>query len=306
MRLRRIRSSAQVRTVVGVRVAVTPNTGPLVVGVIRPEIILPAWVLELDRSEQQLVIAHEQEHVRGRDPALLAFAAVAVAVAPWNPLLWYILRRLREAVELDCDRRVLGVHPDARAYAGLLLSVASRSQTNLLPVAGLATSVSSLEQRFRFMTMNPTSHRYSLISAAGVVGLVLVATAMIPRPVLGVQHNASIFTTQSRARATGRVKVTSVSGFVTYKVYATGGAFAGLGKPVRAKSDTLAEPLGAFATGDVFNIDVTDGDVHFVSQDASSIHVEAAMSGASAANWLSATSLHIIIDRGGAGIRGSR
>jgi beta-lactamase regulating signal transducer with metallopeptidase domain len=86
MRLRRIRSSAQVRNIAGVRVAVTPTTGPLVVGVFHPEIILPAWVLELDRSDQQLVIAHEQEHVRGRDPALLAFAAVAVAVAPWNPL----------------------------------------------------------------------------------------------------------------------------------------------------------------------------------------------------------------------------
>jgi hypothetical protein len=219
-----------------------------------------------------------------------------------------MLRRLRQAVELDCDRRVLAAHPDTRAYAGLLLSVAGRSQASLLSAAGMATTVSALEQRFRSMTINPTPNRgYRFICALAVVPLLLVATAMIPRPVLGVQHDASIFTTQSRARATGRVKVTSVSGFATYKVYATGGAFAGLGKPVRAKSDTLAEPFGAFGpAGDVFNIDVTDGDVHFVSQDASSIHVEAAMSGASTASWLSATSRHIIIDRGGAGIRGSR
>jgi TonB family protein len=300
MRLRRIRSSAQVRSLGGVRVAITPSTGPLVIGVMHPEIVLPAWVLDLDRSEQQLVIAHEQEHVRGRDPALLAFAAVAVAAAPWNPLLWYMLRRLREAVELDCDRRVLGVHPDARAYAGLLLSVASRTQTNLLPVAGLATSVSSLEQRFRLMTMNPTSRRYSLISAVGVMGLVLVATAMIPRPIRGV--NAVPSATQSGARATGRVKVLSASGSVTYRVYATGGTFTELGKPAHAKADTLIEYVRDSAVGDVFDIDVTNGDVHFVAQNTPGIHVEAAMSGQSPALWLSAIGPHIVIQRGGVGI----
>lgn len=301
LRLRRIRSSALVRNISGVRVAVTPSTGPLVVGVIRPEIILPAWVLELERSEQQLVIAHEQEHVCGRDPALLVFAAIAVAAAPWNPLLWYMLRRIREAVELDCDRRVLGVHPDAQAYAGLLLSVASRSQTSLLPVAGLATSVSSLEQRFRFMTMNPTSHsRYRVISTVAVLALLVVATAMIPRPIRGV--SAETFATQGGARATGRVKVMSVSGSVTYRVYATGGTFTELGKPGRAKADTLIESVRDSTAGDVFDIDVTNGDVHFVAENTRGLHVEAAMSGQSPAFWLSATSPHIVIQRGGAGI----
>jgi TonB family protein len=301
VRLRRIRSSAQVRNIAGVRVAITPSTGPLVVGLLRPEIILPAWVLELDRSEQQLVIAHEQEHVRGRDPALVAFAALAVSVTPWNPLLWYMLRRLREAVEFDCDRRVLGAHPDARAYAGLLLSVASRNQTSLLPVAGLAASVSSLEQRFRFMTMNPTRHGgYRLIAGVAIVTLLLVATAMIPRPIRRV--NGSTFAAQSGAGATGRVKVMSTSGLVTYRVYATGGTFTELGKRPRAKADTLTESVQAHTAGDLFDIDVTNGDIHFVAPSTSSIHVEAAMSGKSPALWLSATSPHIVIQRGGVGI----
>jgi TonB family protein len=267
----------------------------------RPEIILPAWVLDLDRSDQRLVIAHEQEHVRGHDPALLVFAAVAVTVVFWNPLLWYMLRRIREAVELDCDRRVLRVHPDARAYAGLLLSVASRSQASLLPVAGLATSVSSLELRFRLMKKNPTSRRgYSLISTVAIVGLLGVATAMIPRPVRGVK--ASAIPTQSGQRAMGRVRVTSPSGSVTYRVYGTGGTFTELGKPSRAKIDTLSESLGGDAVADLFDIDVTNGDVHFVAENAREIHIEAAMFGRSPAIWLSATSPHIVIQRGGDGV----
>ena len=35
------------------------------------------------------------------------FGAFAVVVAPWNLLMWYQLARLRRAVELDCDGRLL-------------------------------------------------------------------------------------------------------------------------------------------------------------------------------------------------------
>ena len=150
------------------------------------------------------------------------------------------------------------------------------------------------------MTMNPTSRRYSLISAAGVVGLVLVATAMIPRPVRGVKAGA--LATQSGARATGRVKVMSATGSVTYRVYATGGTFTELGKPPRAKTDTLVGSLRDSTAADVFDIDVTNGDVHFVAENTPGIHVEAAMSGQSRALWLSATSPHIVIQRGGVGV----
>ena len=192
LRLRRIRTAGEVRDIDGVRVSITPSTGPLVVGVLHPQILIPKWVLELDRSDQQLVVAHEQEHLRARDPALLAFGALAVSLTPWNPFAWYMLRKLGQAIELDCDRRVLAERPDLRAYAQLLLSVASRRHPNLLPLAGLATSTSSLEQRFRSMTMNSTRHRgYRTVSALAVVALLLVATAMIPRPIRGTERSAS-------------------------------------------------------------------------------------------------------------------
>ncbi|HXG72273.1 MAG TPA: M56 family metallopeptidase [Gemmatimonadaceae bacterium] len=306
MKLRRITSRGQTCTVAGVRVVVTATTGPLVVGIFHPEIIVPTWVLELTPAEQQLVIAHEREHLRGRDPALLACAAVVVVLASWNPLLWYMMRRLRRAVEFDCDRRVLTAHPDTRAYAGLLISVAGRGQASLLPAVGLAASVSSLEQRFRYMTKNPTHHRGSrLISALAMVVILLVGTAMIPRPIPEVDQKVIGVATQGRARATGRVKVTSISGPVTYRVYAWGGSFSEVGKPARAKADTLVGVVGdGNSAGDVFDIDVTDGDLHFVSQDKSSIRVEAAMSGASRALSLTGTSRHVVIQRGGGGIHG--
>lgn len=312
VRLRRIRSAAEVREIDGVRVFITSSTGPLVVGVLHPRILIPRWVLELDRSQRQLVVAHEQEHLRAHDPALLAFSAFAVGLTPWNPFAWYMLRRLGQAIELDCDRRVLAERPDMHAYAALLLSVASRSRTTLLPLAGLAASTSSLEQRFRSMTINPPRNRgYRLISAVAVAALLLVATAMIPRPIREAQPNVSTIPGQTGARATGRIKVVSASKVSTYKVYGTGGTFSDAktarnrraGEPLAARADTLTQAVGGSHTaGDVFDIDVTNGDIHFVSQDSSSIHIEGAMSGASPATWLSGTGRHIVIDRGGAGV----
>jgi hypothetical protein len=205
-------------------------------------------------------------------------------------------------VELDCDRRVLAVRPDMRAYTGLLLSVASRNQSTLLPLAGLAASTSSLEERFRSMATNPTSHRgYRLVSAATVVVLLLVVTAMMPRPVRGTQTAENAFVTQSGGRALGRVKVSS-EGPITYKVYSTGGTVATTRGPVQAKTDTLTQSLRGGSDSEVFNIDVTDGAIHLVSQDNSPIHIEGAMFGASTATWLSATGRHIVVDKGGTGV----
>src|SRR6185437_11327218 len=91
----------------GVRVRVSPAAGPAVIGVSRPEIVVPRWLLGRDDDEQRLVLAHEVEHLRARDPLVLALGWLAIALVPWNPAVWFMASRLRLAVELDCDARVL-------------------------------------------------------------------------------------------------------------------------------------------------------------------------------------------------------
>ena len=102
-------------------VLVSDDFGPALVGLARPVIVLPRWALELPAPERGLIIAHEAEHRATRDTQLLASGVFAALLMPWNlPILWH-LRRLRRAVEMDCDARVLrrGVSPIA--YGELLL-----------------------------------------------------------------------------------------------------------------------------------------------------------------------------------------
>jgi bla regulator protein blaR1 len=116
------------RTVVdGVPATLTSSLGPATVGFWRPRVLLPRWVLALPPARRRYVVRHEDEHRRAHDPALLALLSALVALMPWNVALWWQLRRLRLAVEMDCDRRVVASLGDAVGYGELLLDVAEAS-----------------------------------------------------------------------------------------------------------------------------------------------------------------------------------
>ena len=97
------------------------HTGPAIVGLVRPRVVVPSWVSEAEPSQQKLILAHEEEHRRAGD-GVLRFAMATLLVAfPWNPLLWLHYRRLCLAIELDCDHRVMRRLPDRRWHYGDLL-----------------------------------------------------------------------------------------------------------------------------------------------------------------------------------------
>ena len=148
----------------GVGVRVAPRIGPVVIGFVRPEIIVPRWLLSKHADEQRLVVTHEDEHVRAHDPLLLGVAWGAVIAAPWNPALWYMLSRLRLAVELDCDARVIRRGATPRSYASLLIDVAQHASPLRFSAVALADDSSHLRQRI--LAMAPTAPRFARTRAA--------------------------------------------------------------------------------------------------------------------------------------------
>ena len=136
--------------VAGVTVLVTSSIGPAAFGARRSRLLVPRWLLDLESSWCALAIQHEEEHRRAGDPQLRVAIAVALALVPWNLGMWWIARRLRLAMELDCDARVLRVTRDPERYSRLLLLIAQRqSQTEM--AAMLAESNSDLSRRITEM-----------------------------------------------------------------------------------------------------------------------------------------------------------
>ena len=172
--------------IAGVPVLVSHDVGPAVIGLVHHGIVVPAWVEALREDEQRTVMTHEREHVRAGDPLLLWGATLVVALVPWNVALWYALRRLRHAIEMDCDARVLRTRPDARAYCTLLLDVGERTLAGVAPVAALAEPATLLERRIDAMTA-PRAMGWRVGAGAAAALTLVLAACWAPHPEVAPQ-----------------------------------------------------------------------------------------------------------------------
>lgn len=185
--LRRIARCAERAVVDGHPVLVTDDIGPA--SLIAPRTILvPRWALRLEPRARMLALQHEHEHLAARDPLLLLVANALVVLLPWHLPAWWLLGRLRQAVEIDCDTRVLARSADRRRYAELLLLVARRAAgMRVAPLGGavfvpLRPTASSLHRRIDAMTRptrtSPLRRALGLSAAFGAAMIVFV----LPQP----------------------------------------------------------------------------------------------------------------------------
>jgi beta-lactamase regulating signal transducer with metallopeptidase domain len=97
-------------------------TGPAVVGLISPRIVMPADDGRYTPEERELIRAHERQHIARKDTRAVAILALARSVFWFNPLLHLVAPMLRLDQEVACDAAVVINRPAARAaYARALL-----------------------------------------------------------------------------------------------------------------------------------------------------------------------------------------
>ena len=183
-RVSRMRQAWRETVIAGVPVLVSHDVGPAVIGLVHHGIVVPSWVEALDDDEQRTVMTHEREHVRAGDPLLLWGTTLLVVLMPWNAALWYALRRLRHAIEMDCDARVLRSRPDARAYCTLLVDVGERTLAGLAPMAALAEPATLLERRIEALTAPARGWNRRVALGALAALMLIVAACWAPRPVV--------------------------------------------------------------------------------------------------------------------------
>lgn len=105
---------------------------PAVYGIIRPRIVLPITWADRDLD---LVLLHEQTHIRRGDNLGRMLAFVIVALHWFNPVAWIFLKLLLTDLELACDEGVLvKLGPDRRKEYALSL-LASKTGTNVFASA---------------------------------------------------------------------------------------------------------------------------------------------------------------------------
>ena len=172
----------------GVPVVVTDAVGPATVGLLPSRVLVPRWVLAMPRPQRQYVLRHEEEHRRAYDAQLLFVASLTIILMPWNLAMWWQLRRLCLAVEMDCDNRVVNRLGNATAYGELLLKIAQVSSRGPRLQPALLGGMGSLERRLTvLLAPAPLRNIQRFLLPAAVLGLLFVVLVM-PHPVLHTGH----------------------------------------------------------------------------------------------------------------------
>ncbi|WP_232365106.1 M56 family metallopeptidase [Salinimonas marina] len=106
------------------------TTTPVLFGFFAPKILLPDNFKALFcPQQQQLILEHEQTHIRQQDPLWNALALFIVVTFWFNPLVWLGMRSFRINQELACDSRVLSAKTETQKflYAKALLQCAEHT-----------------------------------------------------------------------------------------------------------------------------------------------------------------------------------
>lgn len=199
----------------GVPVVITKSVGPATVGLWHSRVLVPRWVLALPGAQRQYVVSHEDEHRRAHDARLLFVASLPLILLPWNLALWWQLRRLRLAVEMDCDNRVVNRLGNPSAYGEVLLKVAQAGTPGPRIQPAFLGGVGMLERRLTMLLApTPLSHvQRFLLPAAACVLLFFVLS--LPHPILTRGSHTHAAMTSSAATAPDHHGPASASAIVT-------------------------------------------------------------------------------------------
>ncbi|MCW1924683.1 M56 family metallopeptidase [Luteolibacter arcticus] len=154
--------------------------GPVAAGILKPVVFVPPAWLEWPPETREAVLAHEIKHHRRRDPLLRAIGAVACTLHWFNPLVWWMAKRLADQCEYACDEEVLADGMGAERYANVLCDLAASTRS---PATALAMAhESGLEARVRRMFSKvPKGSRMALIALVVLTLLTALGLAVIRR-----------------------------------------------------------------------------------------------------------------------------
>lgn len=160
------------------------TTIPVVVGLFRPVILLPAAMLaELPPSDLAGILLHELAHLRRYDHIVLLLQRLIEAVLFFHPAVWLLSRAMSRTREECCDDLVLSHGGDAIAYAQSLLRVAELRLGPTAALTGLSmagTRPSELRRRImRVLGLSPDpAVRLTRGGLATVLGSVTITAAV--------------------------------------------------------------------------------------------------------------------------------
>ena len=147
-------------------------TVPMVWGLFRPVILLPADADNWSAERQRAVLLHELAHIQRQDWLMQTVAQIACAVYWFNPLVWFAVRRMQAEAERACDDHVLNAGYQSTDYAHYLLDIVRNIKaTGIAKRSAVAMARSSkIEGRLQ-MVLAENQNRKPMTKIAVAIGV---------------------------------------------------------------------------------------------------------------------------------------
>jgi beta-lactamase regulating signal transducer with metallopeptidase domain len=158
--------------------------GPMLIGLWRPTVLLPRWILvNFTQEELLLILAHEGAHARRWDNGVLLLQRLTEIALFFHPLTWWCARHLRREAEKACDDLVLDTFPQGVRYANSLTRAAETAWGQDLPVLanGFGQGETLLVERLRRILGARPATLSNHARFAGGVFLLLLTCGGLPR-----------------------------------------------------------------------------------------------------------------------------
>jgi bla regulator protein blaR1 len=158
---------------------------PILSGLLRPAILLPASAREWTDEQRRMVLTHELTHFRQGDCWSNLLAQTVRAAFWFHPIVWLLVSRMSREQELTCDEAVVASGHSRHDYAAFLLDTVRNLRSREMFACSMAGSGSrSLQQRFaNLLDTRPRPALTSRLAASIAVFAALATMLAVVRPV---------------------------------------------------------------------------------------------------------------------------
>ena len=116
---------------------------PILLGIVRPVILLPVTAVGWNADVLRFVILHEIAHAKRRDNLINLIQRVCETICFFQPVVWFTSSWVRTEREVCCDRFVADVTQSPTRYAEVLVHLAAESGSRESRAADLVTCSST-------------------------------------------------------------------------------------------------------------------------------------------------------------------
>lgn len=159
---------------------------PVLIGVLRPEIVLPDKKYE--ETMLQSILVHEMTHMRRHDTAVKWLLVLAGALHWFNPAVRAACREINKACELACDESVIKKYDnDQKQHYGDALITAAADAVRGIPVSiTMFEDKKNLKERLEAIMKHSDFSKKTIFISGLLLGIVICAAFG-----LGMEGNAA-------------------------------------------------------------------------------------------------------------------